>query len=195
MALEVAALPLSPDGGHDLHQEDLKGSFNEEAAAQEEGLLLEAAEAAEAGLAAMEGDLASGDISAADGQADAKAEAAVGRVRAFVRPRPLPDDLLRSRGGNCIQSQRNVTQDAQDEVRVTDDTKREAKFVFDRVFDREITNSAVFIEVGQPLVDAVVSGYNGTLMAYGQTGTGKTYSMYGPDDVILNVRTATAQLT
>ena len=104
-APEVAALPLSPDGGHDLHQEDLKGTFNEEAAAQEEGLLLEAAEAAEAGLAAMEGDLASGDISAADGQVDAKAEAAVGRVRAFVRPRPLPDDLLRSRGGNCIQSQ------------------------------------------------------------------------------------------
>jgi len=31
----------------------------------------------------------------------------------------------------------------------------------------------VFKTVGRPLVDAVFSGYNGTLMAYGQTGTGK----------------------
>lgn len=32
----------------------------------------------------------------------------------------------------------------------------------------------VFKTVGRPLVDAVFSGFNGTLMAYGQTGTGKT---------------------
>ena len=31
----------------------------------------------------------------------------------------------------------------------------------------------VFKTVGRPLVDAVFSGFNGTLMAYGQTGTGK----------------------
>ena len=30
---------------------------------------------------------------------------------------------------------------------------------------------------GRPLVDAVLNGFNGTLMAYGQTGTGKTYTM------------------
>lgn len=29
----------------------------------------------------------------------------------------------------------------------------------------------------RPLVDAVLNGFNGTLMAYGQTGTGKTYTM------------------
>ena len=31
----------------------------------------------------------------------------------------------------------------------------------------------VFKTVGKPLVDAVFSGFNGTLMAYGQTGTGE----------------------
>lgn len=31
----------------------------------------------------------------------------------------------------------------------------------------------VYNAVGKPLVDAVFSGFNGTLMAYGQTGTGE----------------------
>ena len=30
----------------------------------------------------------------------------------------------------------------------------------------------VYNTVGRPLLDAVFSGFNGTLMAYGQTGTG-----------------------
>ena len=35
-------------------------------------------------------------------------------------------------------------------------------------FDDQVYNA-----VGKPLVDAVFSGFNGTLMAYGQTGTGE----------------------
>ena len=31
----------------------------------------------------------------------------------------------------------------------------------------------------KPLVDSVLQGYNGTIFAYGQTGTGKTYTMEG----------------
>jgi len=29
-------------------------------------------------------------------------------------------------------------------------------------------------------VESVLNGYNGTVMAYGQTGTGKTFTMSGP---------------
>lgn len=32
----------------------------------------------------------------------------------------------------------------------------------------------------QPIVDEVLEGYNCTIFAYGQTGTGKTYTMEGP---------------
>ena len=31
--------------------------------------------------------------------------------------------------------------------------------------------------VGKPVVESVLSGYNGTIMAYGQTGTGKTFTL------------------
>ena len=32
---------------------------------------------------------------------------------------------------------------------------------------------------GMSIVDAVGSGYNGTILAYGQTGSGKTHTMRG----------------
>ncbi|ORX51143.1 kinesin-domain-containing protein [Piromyces finnis] len=38
----------------------------------------------------------------------------------------------------------------------------------------------VFQIVGIPIATSVLKGYNGTIFAYGQTGTGKTYTMQGP---------------
>ena len=32
------------------------------------------------------------------------------------------------------------------------------------------------------IVNAVSSGYNGTIVAYGQTGSGKTHTVFGQDD-------------
>lgn len=39
--------------------------------------------------------------------------------------------------------------------------------------------------VAEPTVTEVIAGYNCTILAYGQTGTGKTYTMAGgaPEDV------------
>lgn len=32
-----------------------------------------------------------------------------------------------------------------------------------------------------PIVDSVLDGYNGTILAYGQTSSGKTHTMLGED--------------
>ena len=37
----------------------------------------------------------------------------------------------------------------------------------------------MYAETFAPLVDDVLDGFNGTIFAYGQTGTGKTYTMEG----------------
>ncbi|GBN68827.1 Kinesin-like protein KIF3B, partial [Araneus ventricosus] len=37
----------------------------------------------------------------------------------------------------------------------------------------------IYDEVFRPLVDSVINGFNGTVIAYGQTGAGKTYTMEG----------------
>uniref|UniRef100_A0A182VX94 Kinesin-like protein n=1 Tax=Anopheles minimus TaxID=112268 RepID=A0A182VX94_9DIPT len=37
----------------------------------------------------------------------------------------------------------------------------------------------LYVDTARPIVDKVLEGYNGTILAYGQTGTGKTYTMSG----------------
>lgn len=52
-------------------------------------------------------------------------------------------------------------------------------FTFDGVFDWNSAQEELFEECARPIVDSVMEGYNGTLFAYGQTGTGKTHTMEG----------------
>ena len=40
----------------------------------------------------------------------------------------------------------------------------------------------LYDETFRDLVDSVLSGFNGTIFAYGQTGTGKTFTMQGLKD-------------
>jgi kinesin family protein 5 len=54
-------------------------------------------------------------------------------------------------------------------------------FTFDQVFQPKTPQSAVFDFVGKSIIEDVIGGYNGTMIAYGQTGTGKTYTMMGDD--------------
>eukprot|EP00906_Rhabdomonas_costata_P014871 RCo021335 len=54
-------------------------------------------------------------------------------------------------------------------------------FKFDDVLNN-CSQEAVFAGVGQHIVSSLFDGYNGTIMAYGQTGAGKTYTMSGGSD-------------
>ncbi|KAF8447950.1 P-loop containing nucleoside triphosphate hydrolase protein [Boletus edulis BED1] len=52
-------------------------------------------------------------------------------------------------------------------------------YPFDLVFGPEADQAMIYHEVVHPLLNEVITGYNCTLFAYGQTGTGKTYTMQG----------------
>ncbi|KAJ8323807.1 hypothetical protein O5D80_007692 [Batrachochytrium dendrobatidis] len=52
-------------------------------------------------------------------------------------------------------------------------------FTFDSVFDITSEQIEVYNKTARHIVDCVLEGYNGTVFAYGQTGTGKTFSMEG----------------
>ncbi|KAJ3273827.1 Kinesin-like protein kif3b [Terramyces sp. JEL0728] len=52
-------------------------------------------------------------------------------------------------------------------------------FSFDAVFDEDSTQSEVYNSTARTIVEAALGGFNGTVFVYGQTGTGKTYSMQG----------------
>lgn len=55
------------------------------------------------------------------------------------------------------------------------------RFVFDHSFDGYRSNIEIYRESVKGVVDHVVGGGFGTLLAYGQTGTGKTYTMLERD--------------
>uniref|UniRef100_A0A3Q0SJ28 Kinesin-like protein n=1 Tax=Amphilophus citrinellus TaxID=61819 RepID=A0A3Q0SJ28_AMPCI len=52
-------------------------------------------------------------------------------------------------------------------------------FTFDSVYGWNSKQSDIYDDAVRPLVDSVLQGFNGTIFAYGQTGTGKTYTMQG----------------
>lgn len=50
---------------------------------------------------------------------------------------------------------------------------------FDKVFSSAADQSMIYDDVVTPMLDEMLAGFNCTIFAYGQTGTGKTYTMSG----------------
>jgi len=53
------------------------------------------------------------------------------------------------------------------------------RYTYDFAFPPTVTQEEVFDLTARPIVESVMEGYNGTIFAYGQTGTGKTWTMEG----------------
>ncbi|XP_051474239.1 centromere-associated protein E [Apus apus] len=55
-------------------------------------------------------------------------------------------------------------------------------FSYDRVFHSSDNTQQLYEGVAVPIIESAVQGYNGTIFAYGQTASGKTYTMMGNED-------------
>ena len=89
------------------------------------------------------------------------------RVKVHVRLRPL-----HTAGEAAVRT---------DASRIWVAGERDAPMQFecDRVLDGDDGQAAVYDEAARPLVSAVAAGGTACLMCYGQTGTGKTYTLGG----------------
>ena len=54
-------------------------------------------------------------------------------------------------------------------------------FKFDYIFNFDSQQSQIFEICCKEICDSLFEGYNGTIFTYGQIGSGKTYTMLGPD--------------
>lgn len=95
-------------------------------------------------------------------------------VRVYCRFRPL----------NSRETDKVVRID-QDVVHITSD-RGDSSFEFDHVFNEEATQEDVYEVAGKPLIEEIFKGYNATVFAYGQSGSGKTTTMTGYSHLIDN---------
>jgi Kinesin motor domain len=70
---------------------------------------------------------------------------------------------------------------AQTAQQVTGAPAKKQSFNFDQVLGQPTTQHALYTSTAQPLVARFLEGFNCTVLAYGQTSSGKTYSMTGID--------------
>lgn len=64
---------------------------------------------------------------------------------------------------------------------VTGAPAKKQTFNFDQVHGQSTSQHALYVSTAQPLVSRFIEGFNCTVLAYGQTSSGKTYSMTGLD--------------
>lgn len=105
------------------------------------------------------------------------------RMKVGIRCRPPFKEEIESSRGNFMSiietKQANVSNDdnSLNTVTLTLMSGRQRDFLFDYALGADITQDYVYNTVAKPVVNDVLKGFNGTIFAYGQTGTGKTYTM------------------
>lgn len=97
------------------------------------------------------------------------------RVMVTVRVRPSSDTLKEKggavtilEGGKVMRVNRYLS--LKSNIRYSD-------LAFDKLLGSQATQEDVYNAAARRVVEDVVKGYNGTIMAYGQTGAGKTYTV------------------
>uniref|UniRef100_A0A7N0T4M1 Kinesin-like protein n=1 Tax=Kalanchoe fedtschenkoi TaxID=63787 RepID=A0A7N0T4M1_KALFE len=100
-----------------------------------------------------------------------------GNIRVFCRCRPLhPSEV-----GNGSTAVIEYDSCPENELQVICSDSSKKLFKFDHVFKPEDSQEAVFSQTS-PVVTSVMDGYNVCIFAYGQTGTGKTFTMEGTSE-------------
>ncbi|XP_015765031.1 PREDICTED: kinesin-II 95 kDa subunit-like [Acropora digitifera] len=98
-------------------------------------------------------------------------------VKVVVRCRPMNEKEIAQGHQRIIEM--NVKKGT---IEITNPSKKEEvprMFTYDSVYDWNSKQIELYDETFRQLVDSVLEGYNGTIFAYGQTGTGKTFTMEG----------------
>ncbi|CAB3409186.1 unnamed protein product [Caenorhabditis bovis] len=102
-------------------------------------------------------------------------------VKVIVRCRPLSTTEVENGHKKIVHMQ---CERGQIELENPKEPNEPSKnFTFDAIYDENSTQTDLYEETFRDLVDSVLNGYNATIFAYGQTGTGKTYTMEGKSEI------------
>ncbi|KAJ9682015.1 hypothetical protein PVL29_018080 [Vitis rotundifolia] len=108
-----------------------------------------------------------------------------GNIRVFCRCRPLNQAEIANGSTSVV----DFDPSRENELQIICSDSSKKQFKFDHVFRPGSDQEAVFAQTS-PIVTSVLDGYNVCIFAYGQTGTGKTFTMEGtPENKGVNYRT------
>uniref|UniRef100_A0A803PWF6 Kinesin motor domain-containing protein n=1 Tax=Cannabis sativa TaxID=3483 RepID=A0A803PWF6_CANSA len=123
-------------------------------------------------------DKAVRDLRSGDSNSSSKHDKDKGvNVQVLVRCRPLSEDEMRLHTPvviTCNDGRREVSA-----IQNIANKQIDRTFAFDKVFGPASQQKELYDQAVSPIVFEVLEGYNCTIFAYGQTGTGKTYTMEG----------------
>ncbi|CCF47407.1 kinesin motor domain-containing protein [Colletotrichum higginsianum] len=98
-------------------------------------------------------------------------------INVVVRCRGRNDREVRENSAVVVQADGVKGKDV--ELKLGPNALSNKTYNFDRVFSAAADQTMVFDDVVKPILDEMLAGFNCTVFAYGQTGTGKTYTMSG----------------
>jgi len=113
---------------------------------------------------------------------DCASEATEERINVAIRMRPLsknnaPDS--NARVWRVSQKNNSVTETTAAGEPLPERVKGRNFFTFDKMFGEDSSTRQVYDSVAGGILSSVMNGLNGTIFAYGQTNSGKTYTMQG----------------
>mmetsp|Transcript_122 Transcript_122/g.448 ORF Transcript_122/g.448 Transcript_122/m.448 type:complete len:1109 (-) Transcript_122:145-3471(-) len=106
-------------------------------------------------------------------------------VQVVVRVRP-PNPKEKN-APSCIQTSSSSKKELLVSQKLVSGKEITKTFSFDSVYGSRAGQGAIFKSTVQPIIEEVLEGYNCTIFAYGQTSSGKTYSMEGARDAKTNL--------
>ncbi|VDM64601.1 unnamed protein product [Angiostrongylus costaricensis] len=102
------------------------------------------------------------------------------KVKVVVRCRPISQQELNQGHKVAVRVFTDDNSVVLEQMNGKEEPRR--TFFFDAVFPEDCDQMRVYNVAARPIVENVLKGYNGTIFAYGQTGTGKTFTMTGDLD-------------
>lgn len=107
------------------------------------------------------------------------------KVKAILRVRPfLPSErIINGMGRQLIPEAAITVNSDKSQVRIRNprNPSETLSYTFDACYGSDSTQMRIFAQDVAPVIERVLSGYNATIFAYGNTGAGKTFTMEGTE--------------
>jgi chromosomal replication initiation ATPase DnaA len=113
-------------------------------------------------------------------------------IKVYVRERPSATETDAEQAALndtsvAVSGVKSVAPDKKSCLYYSASNKVQQSFTMDSYFGPESQQEDVYNTVAKPIVESALEGYSGTILAYGPTSSGKTFTMRGGSDDIRGI--------